>query len=240
MLHRLLILLAGGMLTACTTSNDLEDAPVYLGNFHLGHNVVVAPNLTKGPVSRDASKDEWIAAMKKAVDERFSRYDGTRLYHFGVSLEGYVLAVPGIPVVASPKSALILRVTAWDDEKGGKLNAEPETLTVLESFSGSTVVGSGLTQSKEKQIENLTKNAAKQIEIWLVKQNNATGWFEDDGIPARNKPQGRAAQARIEAAEEELQPVIDLPQAADGQAVESPAVEKPASPVVEPLHVSTE
>lgn len=212
-MRRMMILLAGLVLSACTNANDLEEAPAYLGNFHLGHNVVVAPNLTRGPVSREASTEEWVAAMKKAVDDRFGRYDGTRLYHFGISLEGYVLAIPGIPVVASPRSALILRVTAWDDAKGAKLNAEPETITILESISGNTVVGSGLTQSKEKQMENLTKNAAKQIQNWLVTQNNDEGWFEDDGQPARNKPQGRAAQAAIDAEEaqksDELRAVED-------------------------------
>ena len=50
------IVMALGLLGACTNANDLDKAPVDLGNFALGHNVVVAPNLTKGPASRDASK----------------------------------------------------------------------------------------------------------------------------------------------------------------------------------------
>lgn len=162
---------------ACTNPNDLDEAPVPLGDFKLGYNVVVAPNITKGPVSRDASKEEWIASMKKAVDERFRRYDGDRLYHLGVSIEGYVLAVPGVPIVASPKSALIFNVTAWDDAIGKKLNDEPEQITVIESFSGKTVLGSGLTQSKEEQMTNLSRNAAKLIQNWLVRQKHQEGWF---------------------------------------------------------------
>lgn len=165
-------------LAACTNPNDLDKAPVDLGDFKLGYNVVVAPNLTKGPASRDASKEEWIASMKKAIDERFGRYDGDRLYHLGISVEGYVLAVPGVPIVASPKSALILNVTVWDDAAGRKMNEKPEQITVIESFSGSTIVGSGLTQSREVQMTNLSRNAAKLIQNWLVRQKFQEGWFK--------------------------------------------------------------
>ena len=204
MLRLLTILVAVLGLAACTNPNDLDKAPAYLGNFNLAHNVVVAPNLTKGPASREASKEEWIASMKSAIDERFSRYEGTRLYHLGISVEGYVLAIPGIPLVAAPKSALILNVTAWDDAAQAKLNEDPETITVVETISGGTIISSGLTQSKEKQMENLSRNAAKLIQNWLVRQNNEFGWFEDDGKPAKNKPRGRQAAAEIEAEEAEL------------------------------------
>ena len=207
MFRFLVVMLAAVTLGACTNPNDLEEEPVYLGNFHLGHNVVVAPNLTKGPASREASKGEWLAEMKAAIDERFSRYDGDKLYHLGISIEGYVLAIPGVPVVASPKSALILNVTAWDDSTQTKLNEKPELITVVESFSGPTFLGSGLTQSKKKQMYNLTRNAAKLIENWLVAQNNEHGWFEDDGRPAKEKldllgnrivPEGEAEAAEAD------------------------------------------
>ena len=170
---------------ACTNPDDLDRAPAYLGNFHFGHNVVVAPNLTKGPASRTATRQEWITAMEQAMADRFGRYEGTRLYHLGVTLEGYVLAVPGVPLLASPKSALVLRVAVWDDEAETKLNPKQQLFTVVESISGETIVSSGLTQSKEVQIENLTRNAAKQIQNWLIEQNNTQGWFEDDGQPAQ-------------------------------------------------------
>ncbi len=174
---------------ACTNPNDLDKAPVPLGDFKLGYNVVVAPNITKGPASRDASKEEWTTAMKKAVDARFSRYDGDKLYHLAISIEGYVLAVPGVPLIASPKSALILNVTAWDDAAGKKLNEKPEQVTVIESFSGETILGSGLTQSKEKQMQNLSRNAAKLIQNWLVRQKYQEDWF---GGTAADRKQARA------------------------------------------------
>ncbi len=194
-------------LAACTRVNDLDRAPVYLGNFQLGHNVVVAPNLKQGPLSRAASRKEWISYVYSAVDERFGRRQGTRLYHLGITLEAYVLARPGIPVVAAPKSALILKVTAWDDAKARRLNEKAELITVVESFSGSSLVGSGLTQTREEQMIHLSRKAAKLIENWLVRQNATEGWFEDDGRPARLKAQGRRAQARAEAAGAEDAPL---------------------------------
>ena len=75
-------------------------------------------NLTKGPVSRDATPEEWKEAVRAAFEPRFKRYDGGKFYHLGVIVEGYVLAQPGIPVVLAPKSALIFSVTVIEDATG--------------------------------------------------------------------------------------------------------------------------
>jgi hypothetical protein len=182
-MFRLLAVIALVLLSAaCTNPNDLGEKPVELGNFALGHNVVVAPHPVKGPASRDATPEEWIASVTKAIGARFDRYEGTKFYHLGISVDGYVLAQPGIPVVLSPKSVLILNVTVWDDALGKKLTPKPEQFVVLETLSGETVVGSGLTQSAEQQMENLSRNAAKMIQNWMVKQNQREGWFK--GGPA--------------------------------------------------------
>jgi hypothetical protein len=165
------------LVAGCTNPNDLDEAPVEMGNFSLGHNVVVASKMTRGPLSREASEDEWKEALTTAIGDRFGRYEGDRLYHFGVSVEGYVLAQPGIPVVASPKSVLIVLLTVWDDAAGEKMNTPPEQITIVESISGNTVFGSGLTQSKEVQMQNLSRNASKQIENFLVRRRKADGWF---------------------------------------------------------------
>jgi hypothetical protein len=186
------------IVAACTNPDDLDEAPVYLGDFNLAHNVVVAPNLTRGPVSREATEEEWIEAMTSAIDERFGRYEGTRLYHLGISVEGYVLAIPGLPLVASPRSALILRVTVWDDAKQEKLNAEPHQVTVVESMSPRTMLGSGLTQTKAQQMRNLSRNAAKLIQNWLVRENAEKGWFEGG---ERGRAEALSALQAIEAAE---------------------------------------
>ncbi len=170
----LVAIAAGVFLSACTNSNDLDEPMKDLGQFRLGHDVVVASKMKKGPLSREATPEEFEAAMKAAVEERFRRYEGDQLYHFGISVEGYMLATPGIPLLFSPKSALIINVTIWDDAAGKKLNEEPHQITVLESFSKTTIMGSGLTLSKEEQMQNLTRNAAKEIQNWMLTNRE---WF---------------------------------------------------------------
>lgn len=211
---RFLALLGLLAITACTNPEDLDQEPPYLGHFQPGHMVVVAPALTKGPASRTATDEEWIEGMTEAMTDRFTRYEGGKLYHLGVSLEGYVLAVPGVPLVFSPKSALILKVTAWDDAAGEKLNETPHMVTVVESVSPATMLGSGLTQSKEVQLQNLSLNAAKQIETWLRRQNEALGWFEDDGRSATgdrktgtDSPRPAVRPASLDAPSEGTDPV---------------------------------
>lgn len=177
-LGRWIVLMVGVLaLSACATGRDLDKPPVPLGDFMLGHSIVVAPNLTKGPLSRDATKEEWIAAVDKAFEDRFRRYEGEKLYHFGISVEGYVLAQVGIPLVLQPKSAVIYRITVWDDAAGGKINEEPKEITIVEALTPESVAGSGLTQTREEQLENLAVQAAKQAEQWLVGQVKNEGWF---------------------------------------------------------------
>jgi hypothetical protein len=155
-------------LTACAVpQKEVTEAPVDLGDFVLGHNIVVAPDLTKGPLSREATKEDWIASVKAAIDARLGRYDGTRLVHLGVNVSGYVLAQPGVPVLLAPKSALIITVTAWDDRAGEKFHEEPKMITVLETLTGASILGSGLTMTAEEQMSNLSYNVAKAIEDWL-------------------------------------------------------------------------
>ena len=177
MLRVLALLTFVATLAACNGASDLDKAPTPLGDFNLHHNIVVAPKAQKGPLSREVSKEELAEAVRAAPAERFDRYDGERLYHFGISVEGYVLAQPGIPLVFAPKSILILNLTVWDDAKNKKLNAEPHQITVFESLDQGPVVGSGYTKSAEEQLKNLSQNAAKSIENYLVKQNREQGWF---------------------------------------------------------------
>ena len=175
---RVIALLMGiVMLAACNGARDLGDAPVPLGDFNLVHNLAVASKAVQGPLSRTASEEELVKALTDATAERFGRYKGTRNYHFGMSVEGYVLAQPGIPIVFAPKSILIINVTVWDDAKNLKLTPEPHQITVLESLDQGAIVGSGYTKSAEEQLKNLSQNAAKQIENFLVQQNKEKGWF---------------------------------------------------------------
>ena len=177
MIRILAVLMALVVVAGCNGARDLNEPPVPLGNFSLVHNIAVAPKAVKGPLSREVSKEELVKALTDATAERFSRYDGDRGYHFGMSVEGYVLAQPGIPLVFAPKSILIINLTVWDDAANEKLNAEPHQITVFESFDQGPVVGSGYTKSAQEQLKNLSQNAAKQIENYLVKQKREQGWF---------------------------------------------------------------
>jgi len=159
-------------LAACDPTNDLTDAPVDLGDFKLGHNIVVTPNLQALPGSRQATEEEWQTAMKKAIDARFGRYEGETVYHFGISVDAYNLAVIDVPGVPAPKSALAVNVTVWDNAKGVKLNNKAKTITVLGVFSGT-----GIQPKREVQINNLAALAAKSIEKWMLENPE---WF---GLP---------------------------------------------------------
>ncbi|MGL4322133.1 MAG: hypothetical protein ACRCS3_14845, partial [Paracoccaceae bacterium] len=136
------------LLLACAKEDLAVDPPVPLGEFALGLNITVTTNMQKVPISRDATGAEWEAAMEKAIEDRFGRYDGTRLYNFGIAIDAYALAPPGIPVVAAPKSILAITANIWDDRIRTKLNEEGKQMIVFEGFSGESVMGTGLTRTK--------------------------------------------------------------------------------------------
>ncbi|MCC5989782.1 MAG: hypothetical protein JJT95_19105 [Pararhodobacter sp.] len=188
------MLLLAALVGACTDVGNLSAERAELGDFRLGHNIVVATNAQRAPVSRPAESEAWEEAIRDAVDERFSRYEGTRLYHIAVSVDGYLLAPPGVPLVASPRSALIIGVHVWDDELGRPINEERRQLTVLEGVSGESLLGSGLTRSADEQMTILARNAARSIENWMAENSE---WF-NTGRPPR--PEMLAALAEREAA----------------------------------------
>jgi len=173
-----------GLLAACANGAQLGDERAELENFRLCYNIVTVNDAVQGPLSREADLEVFADTLRTEVDRRFGRYDGDRLYHIAVHIDAYVLAVPGVPLIASPRSALIMSVDVWDDALGAALNEEHEQMTVLESLSGSSVIGSGLTQSAEEQMQTLSQNAAIRIENWLVDNPQ---WFEqasDDAADA--------------------------------------------------------
>ena len=167
------------ILSACADGRIVGEPRSELGNFRLSHNIVLAENAVQGPLSRPAPPGAWEETLRGEIAQRFGRYEGDRLYHLAVNVDAYVLAVPGIPLVASPRSALIVGVHVWDDALGRPLNEERRQITVLESVSGESVVGSGLTQSAEQQMQVLSRNAARAIENWLAQHPE---WFGGEAI----------------------------------------------------------
>ncbi len=162
------------LLAACGNP-ELEPRPEPIGDFRPGHLVVVAAAPQQGPFSRLASDEELAAAVRTELERSLRRFDGDGLHHVGVKIEGYVLAQPGIPVVYQPKSVLILAVTVIDNATQQRLNPEAERLYAFEGLRNTVpVLGSGLTRSKDEQLENLAVSAAKEVEAYLRRNPQ---WF---------------------------------------------------------------
>ena len=208
------------LLSACATG-ELDTNPEPIGDFRLGFFVPsTAPEVTKGPASREASDEEWKAALKAAFEPRFQRYKGGEFFHIGAIVDGYVLAQPGIPVVLAPKSVLIFRVTIIEDATGNQYPEEPHQITVVESVGAGTILGSGLTSTKEEQLADLAENAAAATEKWMRDQP----WFGTFSGTTEDL-----------AAAEELAETIETP---DAEAVEALDEAPLTEPVVgEPLSV---
>ena len=178
-MKRILALLTGlAVLAACNTGPQ-DRTPDSLGEFKLGHNVVVADKMQQGPISRDATPDEWEATIQSAVQQRFGVFEGDQLYHFGISVEGFMLAPPGVPVLYNPRSMLIMNVTVWDDAEGKKLNNKVHQITVVEDSSTATFFkGSGRERTKQEQMDGLTANALDLLGDWLSERHTDDGWFD--------------------------------------------------------------
>ncbi|PRY76795.1 hypothetical protein CLV76_110118 [Marivita geojedonensis] len=173
-------------LAACASSTrDLEGPTDPMGDFRVGHIGVVAPNLQKLLVSRDATKEEWIEEVTKALGDRFSRFEGDKYYHLGVSVEAYSLPPPIIP----GKSAVAMNVTLWDDAAQAKMNPEPKQIQVIKVFE------SRISKNREQQLRGLAEEAARLVEVWLREMQETEGWFEGsaDAVPAASGAEGAVA-----------------------------------------------
>ena len=162
--------------SACATpTRDLTEEIAPIGNFRLGQLVPRAEiQLAKGPLSRSASREEWMQAIDDAFTDRFSRFEGGSYYHLGITAGGYVLAKPGIPFFAAPKSILIFTVIVIEDHTGKVLTKKPHQITVIERLTGGSILGSGFTRSRAQQMRDLSEQAARKTEDWLRKQP----WFD--------------------------------------------------------------
>ena len=156
--------------TGCSISDYPSDInPVEpIGNFKLGHLVVKADNTQKGFFSRDASEQILENTLKKKLSNSLSKQNGNHFFHISVVVSGYILAKPGIPIILSPKSILIVDVSIFDDESEQKVFDKPKRFSVFESLSSNTLIGSGLTLTAEEQLDNLTTIATYKISQWLV------------------------------------------------------------------------
>ena len=178
---RTLFLLAGLTLLAACETNDLKKPPVPLGDFVLGINVAAADQAQVPGISRKVTADDWKSAIETAMADRFGRYEGSRIYNFAIRVDGYVLAPPGIPVIASPRSALIITVYVYDDATQTLLNPEGKQLVMVEGISPESFIGSGITQTKTQQLARMSYRAALAEQKYLL-ENPA--WFNLPPLPA--------------------------------------------------------
>lgn len=181
-----LLMIAGLALLAACGAGDLKKPPVPLGDFVLGLNIAIADTAQVPGISRQATADEWEAAIKQAMDDRFGRYEGNRIYNFGINVEGYVLAPPGVPVVASPRSALIVRVHVFEDATQTQLNPGGERLIMVEGVSAESFIGSGWTQTKKQQMAKMAYRAALAVQNYLLENPEWFGLPPDPEAPAAN------------------------------------------------------
>lgn len=212
-------------LAGCAARDPMQDELPDMGDFQLGFNLVVADNMQQIPPSREATAEEWVAILTAEIDRRFGDYEGERLYHIGIAIDGYALAPPGIPLVLNPRSILVLSVNVWDDALGEKLHPEPEQIVVMEGAAAETaVIGSGLARSREEQMQILARNAARQIQRWMLTNPE---WFsvDPDAAPFRAGP-GDAPAAAVEEAD-----ITDEPVAGAVAASEPGPVRRPVMPV---------
>lgn len=176
MIRRAFLIIGFTALAGC--AETLVDEPVEnLGEFNMRVNYVYTEKAVKGPVSRDATSAEWTEALENAVNLRLARYAGAQEYDIGISLEGYMLAPPGVPIVLNPRSTAIILVNVYDVEQK-KFLAKAHQIQVFEDTSGSSaVLGSGYSRDKQEQISGLSLNVADKVEEWLAEQHQTEGWF---------------------------------------------------------------
>jgi hypothetical protein len=175
---RILTLITGLALMGACTQTQVYEEPESLGEFKMRVNYAFADKAVQGPVSRDATPDEWTSAIQNAVDIRLGRYEGAQEYDIGISLEGYMLAPPGIPVIYNPKSTAIVLVNVYDVNKKEFLAKGKQFQVLEDTTGGSALKGSGHERTKEEQMSGLALKVADRVEEWLAEEHDENGWFD--------------------------------------------------------------
>ena len=168
---------AGGLamagLSACAVGDPLgEDLPP-MGNFELAQTVVVSQNAKKIPPSRNATPEQLKTVMTSEIERRFGAYTGGTGYVIALNIDGYALAPPGIPVILTPKSILIVSANLWRADPQEKL-AGAEQLTTFEG-ADTLLLGSGLVKDSDEQLATLCRNMARKVQSWLLRDPTLIG-----------------------------------------------------------------
>ena len=157
---------------SCSQSGgDLTAAPEPFGDFKLATVHVRADDSQTLPLAREAAAEDLEAALAAELERRLGRYSGETRYSIEVEVAGHFIAPAGVPIILSPRSTMAVRVTVRDGATWKARNEDPRLFLVAEPFSGKTLVGSGVVQSKEEQIQALAERAAYLIERWLKSED---------------------------------------------------------------------
>lgn len=144
-----------------------------MGDFELAFTVVVAENAKKIPPSRNASTGALKSVMTAEIERRFGAYTGGTGYVIALNIDGYALAPPGIPIVLTPKSLLVVSANLWRADPQEKL-AGPEQITTFEG-ADTLLLGSGLVKNADEQLATLCRNTAKKVQSWLLRNPTLIG-----------------------------------------------------------------
>jgi|TARA_R110002124_G_scaffold160662_1_gene327935 hypothetical protein len=160
-------------LSGCAVPDPVDEDLPDMGNFELAYSVVVSENAKKVPPSRDATPELLKATMTSEIERRFGQYKGGKGFVVAVAIDGYALAPPGIPIVLTPKSIMVVSANLWTADPQEKI-AGPEQLTTFEG-ADTFLLGSGLQKTADEQLTTLSRNMVKKIQSWLLR--NPT-WFD--------------------------------------------------------------
>ena len=166
----------GAALAGCGGRAPEAEAMPDMGTFQLAAPITVAGNAKRIPPSREAGEAELKAAMNDALVRRLGGYAGGTPFYVALAVDGYALAPPGIPVVMTPKSILVVSANVWRADPQEKIGG-PEQLTVFED-AGGFLLGSGLTRDADEQLAVLARNMAAEVQRWMLRN---PAWF---GLPA--------------------------------------------------------
>lgn len=187
MLRWIMMFATCGLLAACGET-QLNEAKEDLGEFSARVTFVYTDKALIWPTSRAATGAEWQVPLQQALDTRLRRYEGSQEYDVSISLEGFVLAPPGIPILFAPKSLAVVYAYVYDVEKEEFL-VRKHRMEIFESTTGeSALVGSGHARTKEEQIDGLSLNIVDALEEYMAEQHAAEGWFAPS--PASGPAQG--------------------------------------------------
>ena len=175
---RLTAFLASLTLLVACGETQMNEAPEDLGAFKMRVGHIYTDKALQWPLSRNAEGSDWNADLQAALDGRLRRYDGAQEYDVAITLEGFMLAPPGVPIVLSPKSVAVVNVFVYD-VAGQEYLAKKHQMEVFENTTGeSAILGSGHSRTKEEQIAGLSLNIVDAVEEWIAEQHLENGWFD--------------------------------------------------------------